>query len=103
MIAQIFRMSGIDRRVTEAVIKDENMHYMHMVFPQGEGLPVHNANADVYMTVVKGTLTIRIADEDAQQVTERSVVKIPFGTEMDVQNHGSETLELFVVKVPAPR
>ncbi len=103
MIAQIFQMSGMDKRVIEPVIKDENMHYMHMVLLPGEVLPVHITNATVYMTVVRGTLSIRLADEEEQKVCERSVLRIPQGIEMDAQNHEDETLELFVVKVPAPK
>lgn len=103
MIAQKFQMSGKDARVIEPVIKDENLHYMHMVLMPGEALPVHNTNATVYMTVVTGNLTIRLDDEIHQLVPERTILKIPFGTEMDAQNQGNETLELFVVKAPAPK
>lgn len=103
MIGELFTMSGIDKKVIEPVLKDENIHYMHMVLPKGEALPVHTTNANVYMTVVSGTLTLSLNGEEAVRIKEKTVVKIPFETVMDAKNLDSGTLELLVVKAPAPK
>lgn len=103
MIAEQFFMSAATQKVIEPVIKDENLHYMHMVLPQGEGLPVHRTNATVYMTVVSGVLTLQLADEAPIRVEAKTVLKIPFDVKMDARNEDGETLELFVVKAPAPK
>ncbi len=58
MIEQIYRMSTGDEKVVERVIQDENIHYLHMVFNKGEGLPEHFSNSNGYMTVVRGALSI---------------------------------------------
>ena len=50
---------GEDKNI-EKIIMDSNLHYMHFTLPHGEGLPEHNANSNVYMTVVRGTLSIRL-------------------------------------------
>ncbi len=103
MNAKQFHMSDAKQKVIEPVIMDENLHYMHMVLPQGEGLPVHFTNATVYMTVVTGTLSICLGDDAEMEVPARTILKIPFQTRMDAKNKHHDTLELFVVKAPAPQ
>lgn len=102
MSKQIYELGKGDERAIEKVLFDENIHYLHMVFPQNEGLPVHNANSTVYMTVVRGTLSIGLNDEVVEQHPAGTLLKIPFQTKMDVKNRGEEILELIVVKSPAP-
>ncbi len=82
MIEQIHKISTADTRAVEKVIQDENIHYIHMVFPQDQGMPEHFSNSTVYMTVLRGTLS---------------------NTRMNVRNLHPEILELIVVKAPAPR
>lgn len=52
MIEQVFKLAEENRKVIEKVLFDENVHYLHMVFPQDEGRPEHFSNSNVYMTVV---------------------------------------------------
>lgn len=103
MTEQIFKLSDNAQKVIEAVIKDENIHYMHMVLPEDEGLPVHTTNANVYMTVVTGELSISLAGSEFNNYPERTVLKIPQGIEMNARNNGEKTLELIVIKSPAPK
>jgi len=103
MIEKVFNYSMGDRKIIEKVIMDENLHYMHMVFNKDEGLPVHNTNSNVYMTVVRGTLSIALDEEEIHEYIAGSILKIPFQTKMNVKNLHPETLELFVVKAPAPQ
>ena len=39
MIEQIFQLSKGNEKVVEKVVQDDNIHYIHMIFNQGEGLP----------------------------------------------------------------
>jgi quercetin dioxygenase-like cupin family protein len=103
MTEKIYKFSDNSQKVIEPVIKDDNLHYMHMVLPKGEGLPVHTTNANVYMTVVSGELSISLAGSEFNIYPERTVLKIPQGIEMNAKNNGEKTLELIVVKSPAPK
>lgn len=58
MIEQVYKISTGNEKTVEKVIYDENLHYLHMVFNKDEGLPEHFSNSNVYMTVVRGTLSI---------------------------------------------
>ena len=102
MVEQIFKLSRSDDKAVEKVIFDENVHYLHMVFNKEEGLPEHFSNSNVYMTVIRGRLSIGLDDQEVHEYEAGTLLKIPFKTKMHVKNMHPETLELIVVKAPAP-
>ena len=95
-------MSTSNEKAVEKVIFDENLHYLHMVFNRSEGLPEHFSNSNVYMTVIRGTLSIGLNDQDIHKYTKGTLLKIPVDTKMNVKNLDEDTLELIVVKAPVP-
>ena len=103
MVEQIFSLSRGNENAVEKVIFDENLHYLHMVFNKTEGLPEHFSNSNVYMTVVRGKLSIGLNDQEIHEYEAGTLLKIPFQTKMNVKNLNEETLELIVVKAPAPK
>jgi len=103
MIEKVFNFSTKNDTMVEKVIMDENLHFMHMVFNENEGLPQHNANGNLYMTVVRGILSIGLDEQEIHEYAAGSILNIPIKTKMNVKNLHSETLELFVVKSPAPK
>ena len=58
---------------------------------------------NVYMTVIRGTLSIGLDDQEIHEYQGGTLLKIPYNTKMNVKNLGTETLELIVVKAPAPK
>lgn len=102
MVEKVFKMTTDDKKAVERVIFDENVHYLHMVFNRGEGLPEHYSNSNVYMTVLRGTLSIGLDDQEIHEYTRNTLLKIPVNTKMNVGNSHDEVLELIVVKAPAP-
>ena len=102
MIEQIYNLSRGNEKAVEKVIFDENIHYLHMVFNKGEGLPEHFSNSNVYMTVVRGELSIGLNDQEIHKYEAGTLLKIPYQTKMNVKNLNEETLELIIVKAPAP-
>jgi quercetin dioxygenase-like cupin family protein len=103
MIEQVFKFTQGNDRVIEKIIQDENIHYIHMIFNKDEGLPEHFSNSTVYMTVLRGSLSIGLGDQEVQRYEAGSILKIPFNTKMNVKNLDQDTLELIVVKAPAPK
>lgn len=102
MTEQIFKLTKTDQKLIEKVIIDKNVHYNHMVMPKGEGLPKHTTNSNVYMTVLRGTLTISLSKEDSRVYESGTILKIPEGIEMLARNEHDDVLEITVVKAPAP-
>jgi quercetin dioxygenase-like cupin family protein len=103
MIEKVYKLSTKDEKIVERVLFDENIHYLHMVFNKEEGLPEHFSNSNVYMTVVRGKLSIGLNDQDVHVYEGGTMLKIPVQTKMNVKNLHEETLELIVVKSPAPQ
>ncbi len=104
MIEKVFNMTDNDKKTIEMLISDENVHYLHMIFNKGEGLPEHFSNSNVYMTVLRGTLSIKLGEQEVHEYKKGTVLKIPFETKMSaVGNNHEEILELIVVKAPAPK
>lgn len=102
-MAQVFTLTQGDAKVIERVIIDENVHYNHMILPKGEGLPPHTTNANVYMTVLRGRLTIALGEEEEKEYPSGTILKIQSGIPMRAYNLYDDTLEITVVKAPAPR
>jgi len=103
MIEKTFQLAQGNEKIVEKVIFDENVHYLHMVFNKNEGLPEHFANSNVYMTVLRGKLSIQLGEQERHDYEAGTLLVIPYQTKMNVNNLNDETLELIVVKAPAPK
>jgi len=103
LIEQIFELARGNEKAVEKVVFDENVNYLHMIFNKDEGLPEHFSNSNVYMTVIRGKLSIGLNDQEIHEYEAGTLSKIPFQTKMNVKNLYHETLELIVVKAPAPQ
>ncbi len=103
MLEQVYHLTQRNEKTIEKVLLDENVHYLHMILNQDEGLPVHTTNATLYMTVLRGALSIALGGLEPHEYPAGTLLKIPFNVVMDVRNPHPETLELTVVKAPAPK
>lgn len=103
MVEKNYKLSKTNVSTVEKVIFDENLHYLHMVFNKDEGLPEHLSNSTVYMTVIRGKLSIGLNEQEIHEYQAGTLLKIPFQTKMNVKNRHDETLEMIVVKAPAPQ
>lgn len=102
MVEKEYRLTVSEEKVIEKVLLDENIHYLHMILNNGEGLPEHYTNANVYMTVVRGKLSIGLDEQETHEYEAGTLLKIPFKTKMNARNNYPQTLELIVVKAPVP-
>ncbi|NLP46312.1 MAG: hypothetical protein GX347_04600 [Epulopiscium sp.] len=103
MVEEIYSISTSNQKTIEKVIQDDNIHYLHMIFNKDEGLPEHFSNSTVYMTVVRGILSIGLNEQDIHEYSLGHVLKIPYKTKMNVKNLHEDVLELIVIKSPAPK
>jgi len=102
MIEKAYPLARGDEKIIEKVLMDENLHYLHMVLPEGEGLPEHTTNGNVYMTVLRGRLTLTLGEQEAHEYEAGTLLTIPIDTRMNARNGAQDTLEILVVKAPAP-
>jgi len=111
MIEKVFHYTQVDRRSDdekverkiEKLVDDDNLALNHMILVQGTGVPVHVSNSNAYMIIVRGTMTIALDDEPANEHATGEILAIPFNTKMQVTNEHPDVLEFFVVKAPNPR
>ena len=103
MIEQIFQMTQSNEHTIERVIIDENVNFNHMILAKNQGLPEHLSNSNVYMTVIRGLLSIGLNNQEIHEYCAGTVLKIPEGIKMNVKNLHDNILELIVVKAPAPK
>ncbi|MFO8191446.1 MAG: cupin domain-containing protein [Bacillota bacterium] len=96
-------MTDGNEKTVEKIIYDENLHYLQMIFNKDEGLPEHYSNSNIYMTILRGRLSIQLDDQKQQQYEGRTLLKISYKTKMNIKNLDDEPLELIVVKAPAPK
>ena len=51
---------------------------------------------------MRGTLTLRLGEQEERSYPAGSIVAIPYRTRMHPLNRGEDVLEFFVVKAPGP-
>ena len=103
MIEKYYPYTRTEGKVIEKIVDLDNVAINHIVLPEGERLPQHYSNSNVYMIVVKGALTLSLGDQEAHSYTAGTIVEIPVDTRMDVVNRDDAVLEFFVIKAPGPR
>ena len=102
MIETVYDYSLADDKKVEKLLDHPVAMINHMVFPKGQGLPEHFSNSNVYMIIVRGTLTIQLDDQEPHDYQKGQMLNIPYKVKMNVGNSHDEVLELFVIKAPTP-
>lgn len=90
-------------KYVERIVSDEHAEINHMVLPQGDAMLLHNTNANVYMVVLHGSVTLTLNDEAPVSYPAGTLLNIPYNTKMLAENTHPEVLEFFVIKAPHPR
>ncbi|MFO7636521.1 MAG: cupin domain-containing protein [Clostridia bacterium] len=102
MEEKLYHYTLTNEKVLEKIIDDEHIHLNHMGLPQGESLPVHFTNANIYMIVAQGVLNISLDDGEERSYVKGEILNIPYHKKMNATNRNKERLELFVIKAPHP-
>ncbi|NLY35960.1 MAG: hypothetical protein GX046_01860 [Tissierellia bacterium] len=90
-------------KLIEKIIDADEVMINHMIFNQFEAFPTHASNSNVYMLVIRGTLSLQLGEEPEKKHLSGSLVSIPYNVTMNVSNQDAEQLEFFVIKAPHPR
>jgi len=86
MVETVYKFSQTDEKAIEKLVLDENLNYIHVVLPSGDGFPEHFSNSNVYMTILKGTLSITLDDQAKCDYESGTLLKIPNNTKMLIKN-----------------
>lgn len=100
---KVYKFNQSTDKLIEKILDDDVAMINHMILNQGEALPKHDSNSNVYMIIVRGALTIQLADQAAKRYEHGHIINIPGKITMNISNADSEQAEFFVVKAPSPR
>lgn len=98
----VYPLTQSEMKTIEKVVINQHLHYMHVILPEGESLPRHQSNANVYMTILEGQLTLALNQDEPHTYGAKTLLQIPFDTTMNVSNPGPKPVEFIIVKTPAP-
>ncbi len=102
MIEKIYHYSTKDVKGVEKLIDDEPVMINHMVLPKGERMPEHYSNSNVYLIIVRGTMSLKLEEHSPAEYEGGQIINIPYNTKMNILNNHDHVLEFFVVKAPNP-
>lgn len=103
MVEKIYPYSLAGGKQIERLIGDDQVMVNHITLCQGDSLPEHFSDSNVYLIVTQGTLSITLDGQDRQDYAFGNIVNIPFHTKMNIGNDRGPLLEFFIVKAPHPR
>lgn len=103
MIEKNYKFKNSSEKVIEKIVEDDNLLLNHMILTKGTGLPEHFSNSNVYMIIVKGTMTMRLGEQEEQKHSQGNIINIPYNIKMNINNFHDEILEFFVIKAPNPK
>lgn len=102
MLEKIYDFTILDTKNIEKLVDDDNLQLNHMILPNGERLPEHYSNSNVYMIIVRGILSLELDQQGVHKYHAGQIIAIPYHAKMNVVNCDDEILEFFVVKAPNP-
>lgn len=103
MIEKIYDYAMCSEKIIEKVVDDDNVALNHMILTKGTSMPEHYSNSNVYMVIIKGTMTLKLNEQEAHKYTKGNILNIPYKVKMNINNFDDEVLEFFVIKAPNPR
>jgi quercetin dioxygenase-like cupin family protein len=103
MLEKKYEYNLNNEKLIEKIVDDENINLNHMIFTKGTGLPEHYANSNIYMIIIRGTMTLQLNEQEGNLYEKGDIINIPYKVKMNVQNFHDEVLEFFVVKSPNPK
>lgn len=100
---KVYRFNQSADKLIEKILDDDVAMINHMILNQGEKLPQHNSNSNVYMIIVRGAITAQLGDNPPKRYECGNILSIPGKIKMNISGADDDQTEFFVVKAPSPR
>lgn len=98
-MATIYAYTLTDQETLENVFDRGDCLMNHVIMPPGKVFPKHPTDAHVYITVLRGELTIVLEDEAPIQLKRGQVGNVPKGVMSSLSNVTDDVVELIVLKL----
>ncbi len=103
MTETTYTFKASESKLVEKIVDDERVNINHIILNPGDAVSVHVSNSFVHQIVVRGVLSLSLEDGPFRDHPAGSIIAVPFNVKMAIENHGTRTLEFFVIKAPNPR
>lgn len=90
--------SKLIEKIVDDQGKFDKIQINHVILSKGDALPIHEANANVYLIIVKGDMTAAFGDHPIKDYQTGEMLNISIGTQMNISNQTDTILEFFIVK-----
>ena len=100
---KVYHFNQSAEKLIEKILDDDVAMINHMILNQGEALPLHDSNSNVYMIIVRGAVTAQLGENPAKRYGHGNILNIPGKIKMNISNADAEQAEFFVIKAPSPR
>jgi len=98
-MATIFHYTLTDEETFETIFNQDNCIMNHVVMPKGKVFPKHPTDAQVFITVLRGELTVVLEEDAPIRLTRGQVANVPQGVESSLGNLSDDVVELMVLKL----
>ncbi len=98
MIEKVYSFSTADETAVERIVNENGTIINYLSLAKGEKVDPHPTAEAAHMIVVRGTLAIKLNDQERHSYSEGSIIGIPANTLLDITNGGDQTMHLFVIK-----
>lgn len=100
---KVYKFAQSSDKLIEKILDDDVAMINHMILNQGEALPQHDSNSNVYMIIVRGAVTAQLGENAAKRYEHGNILNIPGRIKMNISNEDIQQAEFFVIKAPSPR
>lgn len=92
-----------DKNFDKNLLIDTNELFLVQIFLKaGQSVPKHNANSNVHILVIEGTINIKL--ENIDNITQAGIIlPVKHLTNMEIFNNFSENASFLVIKTPNPK
>lgn len=98
MMEKIYPFTQTEQEIFENIFTHEALLMNHVVVPPHKIFPKHPTDAEVYVLIAKGVLSLKLEDYETQCYKAGQLVYIPKHIDSELGNLSELPLELFVIK-----
>ena len=90
-----------DKMGARKIVDEKYLLIMQIAIKPGQIVPLHNANSNVNLLILRGSITVTLNGLDTQ-AREGDLLPVKYQTPMTIKNAGSEDATFLVLKTPNP-
>lgn len=83
------------------IVDQKHLLIMQIALKPGQSVPEHNANSNVHLLVLKGSITVTLNNMTVK-LKEGDLLPVEYQAPMSIKNNSDENATFLVIKTPNP-